>query len=91
MLIVAERTRTGDGDLEPIIQRDDDLLDEFVLSNCTVHLEAMSDNEWWIGIDKGDRHWAINLGAKNPRAGAYAFVEEDTPTATRIETEGAIE
>lgn len=78
---MVERTRTGDGTLEPIIQVDDDFLDEFALNDCNVHLEAMSDNTFWIGVYKGDREWHIQLGAKSPRAGFYATVWEDAPTS----------
>lgn len=75
------RVRTGDGTLEPIIQTestpDGTILDEFVLTDCTIHLEAMDDTEYWIGVSKGDRMWHINLGAVNPHAKFYAHVEED--------------
>lgn len=56
---------------------DDGSLDEFVAFNPQmVHFEAMSDNEWWIGITLDDgTMWHIDCGAVNPRAKAYARAE----------------
>lgn len=52
--------------------------DEFVAHNATVHVEAMGETSWWIGVTLPDgRSWAINLGAVNPRAKFYAICEED--------------
>lgn len=40
-------------------------IDEIVISNCTVHIEQMSDNCWWIGITRADGgYWAGNFHAK---------------------------
>jgi hypothetical protein len=71
------RTRTGDGYVEPIVQADDGVLDEFVAFDVKyVHFEAMSDNTWWIGIAMKDgTEWHIDCGATNPRAKAFAFAE----------------
>lgn len=54
-------------------------LDEFVANAVNVHFEAMSQSQFWIGIDDPatGRSWAINCGATNGRAKGYAFVEED--------------
>jgi hypothetical protein len=71
------RTRTGDGQQQPIVQEDDGVLDELVLFDCDVHFEAMSDNTWWIGLSKAGHSWAINCGAKNANAGAFANVRDD--------------
>ena len=30
-------------------------LDEFVVTDCTVHLERMDDDAWCLIIDRGDR------------------------------------
>ncbi len=56
---------------------DDGSLDEFVVFRPqSVHFEAMSDNEWWIGITLSDgTEWHIDCGATNPRAKAYARAE----------------
>lgn len=52
--------------------------DELIAYNATVHMEAMSKTTWWIGIDLPDgRSFAVNLGARNQRAGFFATVEED--------------
>lgn len=62
----------------PIIRRDSDgRLDEFVASGAEIHLEAMDESQWWLGIRIGDCHWHINLGAVNPRAKGYATCEPD--------------
>lgn len=51
-------------------------VDEFLANGANVHLEAMSNNTWWIGVDvPGVGTWHINLGAVNPKAKAYISVE----------------
>ena len=56
----------------------EEVLDEFIATNATVHFEAKGPAAWWIGIDLPDgRHYAINCGANNPRAKGYAICEED--------------
>ncbi len=30
---------------------DDGSLDEVVADTCSVHLEQMDDNQWWLGVD----------------------------------------
>lgn len=64
---------------DPRIGLDQDgTLDEFVVDHPDqVHFEAMDDNQWWIGIYKGDRWWHINCGAVNPRAKGFAMIEEN--------------
>ena len=51
-------------------------VDEFLANGANVHLEAMSDNCWWIGVEVPNVGvWHINLGAVNPKAKAYISVE----------------
>jgi len=51
--------------------------DEFIAKGADIHLEAMGDCQWWIGVKVGDRMWHINVGAKSARAKGYAICEED--------------
>ena len=45
-----------------------------------VHFEAMSNAQFWIGVDFDDgTKWSINCGAVNPNAKGYAFAEQDSP------------
>lgn len=49
--------KRGDIEICPMATTDPDLsgdLDEVWGSNCSVHLEEMDDNEWWLGIT--DKH-----------------------------------
>jgi hypothetical protein len=40
-------------------------IDELVMTNCTVHIEQMADNCWWIGIFRADGgYWAGNFHTK---------------------------
>jgi len=51
-------------------------VDEFLANGVNVHLEAMSNNTWWIGVEvPGVGTWHINLGAVNPKTKAYISVE----------------
>ena len=55
-------------------------LDEFVARGVNVHFEAMSNAQFWIGVDFDDgTKWSINCGAVNPNAKGYAFAEQDSP------------
>lgn len=48
-----------------ILWNDDDEIDEIVFSNADVHIEQMSDNCWWIGVDLPDGgYWAGNFHTK---------------------------
>lgn len=52
-------------------------LDEFVAQGVDVHLEAMSDSTWWIGVRYPDgRMWHINIGVEDGKP--YGFAEEDS-------------
>ena len=55
-------------------------LDEFVARGVNIHFEAMSNAQFWIGVDFDDgTKWSINCGAVNPNAKGYAFAEQDSP------------
>ena len=36
-------------------------IDEIVVHNCTVHLEQMTDQSYWMGISKGEADFTVNL------------------------------
>ena len=60
----------------PRIKVDGDMLDEFVATNCSVHFEAMSDNDFWIGVTLDDgTTWHIDVGSVSDRAKMYARAE----------------
>jgi hypothetical protein len=47
----------------------DESIDEIIAHGCTLHIERMSDSEWWMEIGAADgsyRHFWI--GAKNGRS-----------------------
>ena len=52
-------------------------LDEVIAERAHVHLERMGDAQWWLGITIGKRTHHINIGAINPRAKGYGWVEVD--------------
>jgi len=49
-------------------------IDEIVVRDCTVHIEQMADNCYWIGIDKGAAEVSFNLYT---RTAAISFAEQD--------------
>ena len=52
-----------------IRRNDDGSIDEVVADAKFVHIEQMSDDGWYIGIDAADGHcWQFWLGAKNRRS-----------------------
>ena len=60
----------------------DGTLDDFWATNVrSVHFEAMSENDWWVGIQLADGSvWSLNFGAVNPRAKGYARAELEEPS-----------
>jgi hypothetical protein len=56
-------------------------VDEFIVHNCTVHLEQMSDTSYWMGIYKdGDelrRALMVNLSHRG-RVPLVCTVEDDS-------------
>ena len=39
----------------------DGTLDEIVIDRCSIHLEQMADNAWWLGINRGSGQAATSL------------------------------
>lgn len=54
----------------------EEVFDEFIAHNATIHLEAMGNASWWIGVEIDGRMWHINIGAHNDRVKSYAVCEE---------------
>jgi hypothetical protein len=52
------------------------VLDEVVAKNASVHLEAMDDNHWWLGITAGGTTVHVNLYTKRAKIIAHAEVED---------------
>lgn len=41
-------------------------IDEIIAKGCSIHLEQMDKNAWYLGIDASDgSHWHFWLGSKN--------------------------
>jgi hypothetical protein len=54
-----------------------DTIDEIVISDCTVHIEMMSDQQWWIGITRADGgYWAGNFSTVSSRS-RMRFTEQE--------------
>jgi hypothetical protein len=68
---------SGVGEQRPvnrILWNNDDEIDEIVMHDCAVHIEQMSDDCWWIGIDRADGgYWAGNFNAATN--GSMTFTE----------------
>lgn len=44
-------------------------IDDIIANGCALHIERMSDDGWYLGIDGADgSHWQFWLGAKNRRS-----------------------
>ena len=42
-------------------------LDEIVADGATIHLEQMSHDQWWMGINAGGRYFHLNFGLSDGR------------------------
>lgn len=64
-------------------------LDEVVAQNAYVHLEAMSENHWWLLVTSGDQSVHVNFYTKRAKISGHAEVEEDAiPRAAAVRGEG---
>lgn len=51
-----------------IRKNDDGSIDEIIAKNCTVHIEQMTSDGWFIGVDADGIYWQFWLGAKNRKS-----------------------
>jgi len=52
------------------------IIDEIVISDCTVHIEQMDDRCWWIGITRADGgEWSGNFHCTS--RGVMSFTEQE--------------
>ena len=42
-------------------------LDEIVADGASIHLEQMSHDQWWMGIEAGGKHFHLNFYLKDGR------------------------
>jgi len=42
-------------------------LDEVVAHGAAIHLEQMSDDHWWMGLEAGGKYFHLNFGIENGR------------------------
>lgn len=71
-----------------IRRNDDGTIDEVVADGVSVHLEQMSTDGWFLGIDAPDgRYWQFWLGAKNSRS---AVVVRHTESSDDQQSEGTL-
>jgi hypothetical protein len=48
---------------------DDGTIDEIVAKGCDIHIEQMSDDGWFMGVEgKDGSYWQFWLGSKNRRS-----------------------
>jgi len=52
-------------------------LDEIVADGAYVHLEQMSHDHWWIGIEAAGRYLHLNFGVRDGRLWVRLSAEKD--------------
>jgi hypothetical protein len=66
------------------IRKQNDAIDEIVAKNCTLHIEQMSDDGWFIGINAADGSYhQFWLGAKNGKSHVEVRHTESVPAPTK--------
>lgn len=59
--------KAGKPPVDRILRNNDgETVDEVVVHDCTVHIEQMTDESYWIGIYKGDFAIAVNFYSTAP-------------------------
>jgi hypothetical protein len=62
---------------------DDGSIDEIVARRCDVHIEQMSNHEWYMGITAKDgTYWQFFFGSKNRRSHVEVRHTETLPPET---------
>jgi hypothetical protein len=57
-------------------------LDEIVADGAAVHLEQMSHDHWWMGLEAGGKYFHLNFGLKvTARTSAFSFKGKDVKVA----------
>ena len=52
-------------------------LDEIVADGAKVHLEQMSHDQWWMGLEAGGRYFHLNFGLNQGRLCVYLSDQTD--------------
>ena len=52
-------------------------LDEIVATCAAIHLEQMSDDQWWMGIETGGRYFHLNFSLDDGRLHVHLSDETD--------------
>jgi hypothetical protein len=67
-----------------IRKNDDGSIDEIVAKGCAVHVEQMTDDGWYMGIDgKDGSYWQFWFGSKNRKSHVEFRHTEMMPAARK--------
>ena len=74
-------------DAVEIRKNPDGSIDEVVAKNCTIHVEQMSSDGWYMGIDGEDgSYWQFWFGSKNRKSHVEFRHTEMCPAGTNRAT-----
>jgi hypothetical protein len=57
-------------------------LDEIVARCANVHVEQMSHNAWWIGLEAGGKNFHLNFNLEDGRLCVHLLLDADDETET---------
>jgi hypothetical protein len=63
-------------------------LDEIVATCAAIHLEQMSHDQWWMGIEAGGRHFHLNFSLNDGRLHVHLSDQTDDQGEHSAEWEG---
>ena len=63
-------------------------LDEIVATGAAIHLEQMSHDQWWMGIEAGGRYFHLNLSVDDGRLSVHLSDQTDDHGEHYAEWEG---
>lgn len=83
------RSKVGAKPIDRILwNRGRKTVDEVVVHNCTIHLEQMTDQGYWMGVYKGDNSLMVNLWVDGGRKPLLCRVDDDGPEAWGWDEDG---
>lgn len=70
-----QEVRKGIDERITFLEPDSEVVDELVLSNCTVHLECLDEQCYMLIAENSEHHWHLNIYISNRKSKAQVWAK----------------